>query len=125
MSGAVEVIRCRESSDYLHFSRGVRHGSGTRGWTGVLSKLWDKNTLCTERSSEGEVEEAMGETSTMYVVRKRGRLTMDLGVVMTRQNFGYPCSFLVLSWFVVAWQGRTEVDTSVVELSEVDEAEWR
>ena len=45
VSGAVGVIRCRESSDYLHLSRGVCHGSGTRGCTGELLKFWDKYTL--------------------------------------------------------------------------------
>ena len=29
---------------------------------------------------------------------------MELGVVMTRQNFGFPCSFFVLLLFVVPWQ---------------------
>ena len=37
---------------------------------------------------------------------------MELGVVMTRQNFGFPCSFFVLL-FVVPGQGLgAEVDTS-------------
>ena len=49
MSGTVEVIRCRESCDCLHLSRGVCHGSGTRGWTGELLKFWDKYTLYEER----------------------------------------------------------------------------
>ena len=43
------VIRCRESRDYLHISRGVCHGSGTRGWTGELLKFSDKFTLYEER----------------------------------------------------------------------------
>ena len=54
----------------------------------------------------------MEEMSTTYVVRKRVRLTMELGVVMNRQNVVFPCSFFVLSLFVVPGQGRTEVDTS-------------
>ena len=60
--------------------------------------------------SEGKVEEAMVEMSTTYVVRKRGRLTMELGVVMTRQNFG----FTVPSWCscCCARAGGTDVDTS-------------
>ena len=37
---------------------------------------------------------------------------MELGVVMTRQNFGFPCSFFVLLLFVVPGQGVTDVDTS-------------
>ena len=49
MSGAVEVIRCLESSDYLHLSRGVCHGSGTRGWTSERLKFLDKYTLYEER----------------------------------------------------------------------------
>ena len=49
---------------------------------------------------------------------KRGRLTMELGVVMARQNFGFPCSFFVLLLFVVPGQGGTEVDTSAGTLSE-------
>ena len=49
VSGAVEVIRCRESSDYLHLSRGVCHGSGTRGQTGELLKSWDRYILYKER----------------------------------------------------------------------------
>ena len=47
------VIRCRESSDYLHLSRGVCHGSGLRGWTGELRKLWDEDILYNTRF-EGE-----------------------------------------------------------------------
>ena len=43
---------------------------------------------------------------------------MELGVVMTRQNFEFPCSFFGLLLFVVPGQGWTEVDTSAVELSE-------
>ena len=56
--------------------------------------------------------EAMGKMSTTYVLWKRERLTMELGVVMTRQNFGFPCSFFVLLLFVVPGQVGTEVDTS-------------
>ena len=37
---------------------------------------------------------------------------MELGVITTRQNFGFLCSFFVLLLFVVPWQGVTEVDTS-------------
>ena len=52
----------------------------------------------------------------MYVLSKRGRLTMELGVVMTRQNFGFPVLLRVL--VVVSGQGGTEVDTSAGTLSE-------
>ena len=54
---------------------------------------------------------------TTYVVRKKGGLTMELGVVMTCQNFGFPCSFFVLSLSVC--QGKwDEVDTGAGALSE-------
>ena len=66
------VIRCRESSDYLHLSRGVCHGSGIRGWTGAFSKFLDKNNLWTGRLREGKVEKAMEEISATYVVRRWG-----------------------------------------------------
>ena len=46
----------------------------------------------------------------MYVLLKRGRLTMELGVVMTRQNFGFPVLLRVL--VVVSGQGGSEVDTN-------------
>ena len=46
----------------------------------------------------------------MYVLLKSGRLTMELGVVMTRQNFGFPVLLHVL--VVVSGQGGTEVGTS-------------
>ena len=52
----------------------------------------------------------------MYVVLKKGRSTMEFGVVMTRQNFGFPVLLRVL--FVVSGQGGTEVDTSAGTLSE-------
>ena len=52
----------------------------------------------------------------MYVVLKKGRLTMELGVVTTHQNFGFPVLLRVL--FVVSGQGGTEVDTSAGTLSE-------
>ena len=41
---------------------------------------------------------------------------MELGVVMTRQNFGFPVLLRVL--FVVSGQWGTEVDTSAGTLSE-------
>ena len=63
------------------------------------------------------MEEATGEMSTTYVVRKSGRLTMEFGVVITRQNFGFHCSFFVLSLSVCQGKGE-EVDTSAVALSE-------
>ena len=63
------------------------------------------------------MEEATVEMSTTYVVRKRGRLTMELGVVMTRQNFGFHCSFFVLSLSVCQGKGD-EVDTGAGALSE-------
>ena len=47
----------------------------------------------------------MGEMNTTHVVQKRGRLTMELGVVTTRQNFGFPCFFFVLSLFVCQSNG--------------------
>ena len=59
----------------------------------------------------------MGEMSTTYVVRKKGRLTMELGVVMTRQNFGFPSSFFALSLSVCQGKGD-EVDTGAGALSE-------
>ena len=40
---------------------------------------------------------------------------MELGVVMTRQNFGFPCS---PSCSVVCARARAEVDTSAGRLSE-------
>ena len=43
------VIRCRESSDYLHLSRGLCHGSATRGWTGEWLKFWSKFILYKKR----------------------------------------------------------------------------
>ena len=52
----------------------------------------------------------MEEMSATYVVQKSGRLTMELGVVTTRQNFYFHCAFFVLSLFVC--QSRGEVDTS-------------
>ena len=53
----------------------------------------------------------------MSALFKRGRLTMELGVVMTRQNFGIPCSSFVLSLSVC--QGKVdEVDTGAGALSE-------
>ena len=54
----------------------------------------------------------MGEMRTTYVVRKRGRLTMELGVVTTRHNFGFPCSFFVVLFVCCARAMVTEVDTS-------------
>ena len=39
----------RESSDYLHLSRGICHGSGIRGWTGELWKFWDELILYKKR----------------------------------------------------------------------------
>ena len=41
---------------------------------------------------------------------------MELGVVMTHQNFGFPVLLRVL--FVMSGQGGTEVDTSAGALSE-------
>ena len=41
---------------------------------------------------------------------------MELGVAMTRQNFGFPVLLRVL--VVVSGQGWTEVDTSAGRLSE-------
>ena len=41
---------------------------------------------------------------------------MELGVVVTHQNFGFPVLLRVL--FVVSGQGGTEVDTSAGALSE-------
>ena len=50
----------------------------------------DKNTLYKERAKRRLSDEATGgEMSTTYVVWKSGRLTMELGVVTTRQNFGF------------------------------------
>ena len=51
----------------------------------------------------------------MYVLKKRGRLTLELGVVMARQNFGSPCS---PSCSVCCVRARVEVDTSAGRLSE-------
>ena len=48
-------------------------------------KFWDEYFLYKERA-KAELCWAM------YVLSKMGRLTMELGVVMTRQNFGFPCS---------------------------------
>ena len=50
-----------------------------------------------------------------YVLSKRGQLIMELGVVMTRQNFGFPCS---PSCSVVCARAMVEVDTSAGRLSE-------
>ena len=52
----------------------------------------------------------------MYVLSKKGQLAMELGVVMTHQNFGFPVLLRVL--FVVSGQGGTDVDTSAGTLSE-------
>ena len=52
---------------------------------------------------------------TGYVLLKRGRLTMELGVVTTRQNFGFLVLLRVL--VVVSGQGGTDVDTSAGTLS--------
>ena len=49
------------------------------------------------------------------VVEERGWLIMEPGVVMTRQNFGFPCS---PSCSVVCARARAEVDTSAGRLSE-------
>ena len=46
----------------------------------------------------------------MYVLLKKGRLTMELGVVMTRQNFGFHVPPSCSCCCVRAWW--TEVDTS-------------
>ena len=57
-----------------------------------------------------------------YVLLKRGRLTMELGVVMTRQNFGFPVLLRVL--VVVSGQVGTEVETSAGRLSEAKTQRW-
>ena len=49
-----------------------------------MAKFWDKFILYKKRA-KAELWRMM------YVVLKKGRLTMKLGVVMTRQNFGFPC----------------------------------
>ena len=53
-----------------------------------------------------------------YVLKKRGQLTMELGVAMARQDL-VSCSFFVFL-FVVSGQGGTEVDTSAGALSEAN-----
>ena len=53
---------------------------------------------------------------TTYVLLKRGRLTMELGVVMTRKTLVSLVLLRVL--VVVSGQGGTEVDTSAGRLSE-------
>ena len=112
VSGAVEVIRCRESSDYLHLSRGVCHGSGTRGWTGKLLKFWDKFALY------AECDKCRGCGGDEYYVRGVEEGAADYGIRgrYDPPKLWFPCSFFVL--FVVPGQGGTEVDTSAGALSE-------
>ena len=52
----------------------------------------------------------------MYVLLKRGRLTMELGVVMTRQNFGFHVLLRVL--VVVSGQGGQRSTRALGRLSE-------
>ena len=68
-----------------------------------MAKFWDEFILYKKR--------AKAELCwTMYVLPKEGRLTMELGVVTTRQNFGFTVLLRVL--VVVSGQGGTEVVTS-------------
>ena len=62
------------------------------------------SSSCTRSGERGKLWCAM------YVLLKKGRLAMELWVVMTHQNFGFPVLLRVL--FVVSGQGGTEVDTS-------------
>ena len=82
----------RESSDYLHLSRGVCHGSGIRGWTGELRKLWDMNI--------------------MYKTRFNGEVTV--GSLWPAKTLDLP----VLLRVTVCVRAKAEVDTSAGRLSE-------
>ena len=54
-----------------------------------MRKLWDEDILYKTRFEELRREKLRWE---MYVWSKMGRMVMELGVVMTRQNLGSPCS---------------------------------
>ena len=89
------------------------------GETEGRSKIRDKSTLYKERAKRRLSDEATGgEMSTTYVVWKKGQLTMELGVVTTRQNFGFPVPPSCRRCLFVQWQWGTEVDTRAGELSE-------
>ena len=60
-----------------------------------MEKFWDRFILY-KKLAKAEL------CWTMYALLKRRRLTMELGVVMTRQNFGFHVLLRVL--FVVSWQ---------------------
>ena len=49
---------------------------------------------------------------------RRGRLTMELGVIMSRQNFGFPVFAGSPSCSRCCVRARAEVDTSAGRLSE-------
>ena len=65
---------------------------------------FETSTSCTRRGIREKV------WWMAYVLLRRGRLTMELGVAMTRQNFGF--TVLLRVHVVVSGQGGTEVDTS-------------
>ena len=94
---------------------------GNVGETEGRSKIRDKNTLYKERAKRRRSDEATWEKwggGNLVRSAKRGRLTMELGVVMTRQNFGFPCSFFALSLSVCQGKGGRRSTRARGRLSE-------
>ena len=75
------------------------HGSGLRGWTGELRKLWDEDILYKTRS-EGEA------TVEMYVLSKKGAADYGARGHYDPPKHWFPCVFRFSFVFTLLCQGN-------------------